>query len=462
LKGDKGRKGLWFEPLRRNGRKDFLHELCVHRALAVQTTNFIMTNPFPPATYADWLAQVQKDLKDPNVYETLRWHTPEGFVAEPYYAETAAGEPTVPANRPGTVAGTRAGWLNGPSYRIGPDADLRAENVRLRDALANGADALVLNVPENVNLSLLLNGIKLSETPIFFDVEGDAGTLLTQLRQVAPYQIRGGINSTDGSSTHTADSPNFRTITVDGTVFHNAGATATQELAFTLAQLADVFDTLTDAGTLAAQLASKTVIRMAVGTSYFMEIAKLRALRLLLARFLNAYHIHHTSYIIHSITSPFYEAKATPYTNLLRATTEAMAAVIGGCDVLTVRPYDAVFGTETDFSQRIARNVSSLLRHESYLDKVADPAAGSYYIETLTQQLTEAAWALFLEIETMGGGAKATAAGYVQRELDAAYEAKVAAVQQGRVLVGVTKFRHDEGGCDGKGVDVRRLAREFE
>jgi methylmalonyl-CoA mutase len=413
-----------------------------------------MINPFPLTTYADWLAQVQKELKDPNVYETLRWHTPEGFVAEPYYAEVVVA---------GTGQRTQPGWLNAPAYTIAPEADLRAENAQLRHALANGADALVLRVPIGINLSLLLNGIKLSDTPVFFDVQGSLGTFLEQLKQLAPYQIRGGISGA-GVWPVTADSPNFRTITIDGTGFHNAGATATHELAFTLARLADVFDTLTDAGTSADQLAAKTTIRMAVGTSYFMEIAKLRALRLLLARFGAAYTpgIHSPLFSIHAITSPFYEAKATPYTNLLRATTEAMAAVIGGGDVLTVRPYDAVFGNETAFSQRIARNISTLLREESYLGNVADPAAGSYYIETLTHQLTEAAWAMFLEVEQMGGFAGASAAGYVQQALDMAYQAKVEAVQQGRVLVGVTKFRHDEGMTDDKGLTVRRIAREFE
>jgi methylmalonyl-CoA mutase len=275
----------------------------------------------------------------------------------------------------------------------------------------------------------------------------------------------------------TADSPLFRTIAVDGTTYHNAGATATQELAFTLARLADVIDALTGPGesapgeptpgeptpgTSSEQAMARTVIRMAVGTSYFMEIAKFRALRVLLARFLSAYGVQEATYTVHAITSAFYDAKATPYTNMLRATTEAMAAVLGGCDVLTVRPYDAVFGLETDFSQRIARNIATLLRDESYLDKVADPAAGSYYIDTLTAQLTEAAWTLFLELEQMGGLAKASEAGYVQQVLDAAYQTKIEAVREGRVLVGVTKFRHDEGAVEGDVSTGRRLAQEFE
>ena len=196
-------------------------------------------------------------------------------------------------------------------------------------------------------------------------------------------------------------------------------------------------------------------------------------------KFITAYQsslITNNSSLIHAQTSAFYDAAATPYTNLLRATTEAMAAIVGGCDALTVRPYDAVLdrkqsAAEQEFSQRIARNVSILLEEESYFDKVADPSAGSYYVETLTQQLAESAWALFLDVEQRGGFAKAFASGFIADEIERAYRAKVDAVRQGRVLVGVTKFRHDEASGSATttlsqpatgSLPNRRLAEEFE
>ena len=429
---------------------------------------------FPPATPADWLVQAQKDLKDPNVYERLRWATPEGFTIEPYY--TAEQLISLPLAQLQAAQKSALGWMNAPFYAI---SDEKKDNITLRNALAGGADALVLQLAADVNLAHLLAGIKLSDTPVFFHVNGDVTVFLKRLRQLAPYQLQGGIMSHHANlpEAHhlTTDSPLFRTITIDGAAFHNAGATATQELAFTLAQLADVYDVLTENGLAIDQLVPKTTISMAVGTSYFMEIAKLRALRVLLARFTAAYSRSSRSsvppFLLFSTTSPFYEATATPYTNLLRATTEAMAAVIGGCNVLTVRPYDAVLGAETEFSQRIARNVSVLLKSESYLDKVADPPAGSYYIESLTHQLAEAAWALFLEVEEMGGYAKAEA--FIQQALDASYQAKVQAVTEGSVLVGVTKFRHDEVGgekpvgrdanqLEGVQIGLKRLATLFE
>ncbi len=242
----------------------------------------------------------------------------------------------------------------------------------------------------------------------------------------------------------TADSPQFRTVCVGSHDFHNAGATATQELAFTLARLADVYDRLTEEGLSLDELVPKTILSVSVGTSYFLEVAKLRALRVLLMRFLSAYSILPTPFYLHCQASTFYEATTTPYTNLLRATTEAMAAVVGGCDALTIHPYNAVLGTSNEFSERIARNVSVLLKEESYFDKVTDPSAGSYYIETLTSQLIESAWNLFLRVEEQGGLAQALKANFVQNEIEQAFQAKVKAVRDGKVLVGVTKFRFDE------------------
>ena len=460
----------------------------------------LLSTDFPVAGKSDWRAQVQKELKDPAASENLRWHTGEGFVAEPYYtADDLTGESVgrLSINTVQQAQRNAPGWLNTPAYDLTSDA--QADNAVLRDALTRGADALLLTVSgietgdgAVQRLSRLLNGIKLSDTSVFFrtDTAGVA-TLITALKTVAPYQLKGGLLTDMGVYTAeatrlTADSPQFRTVCANGHVFHNAGATATQELAFMLSTLTDAYDELTDAGLTIDQLVPKTTLSISVGTSYFMEIAKLRALRMLFSRFINYYSLAIIDSgspdrpFIHAQTSAFYDATTTPYTNLLRATTEAMAAVVGGCDALTVRPYDAVLGQRTgtpgpafrdrEFSDRVARNVSVLLKEESYFDKVADPSAGSYYIETLTRQLTGATWTLFLDVEQRGGFAKAFASGFIGDEIERAYRAKLEAVQQGRVLVGVTKFRHDETTNQSHNVskdDIgllpdRRLSEEFE
>lgn len=441
------------------------------------------SNLFPNADKMAWLTQVQQELKGEVAYERLRWQTGEGFTLEPYY--TADSLDDVPLDLIQAAQKPTAGWLNAPGYYITDEKD---DNTALREAIMQGADALVLNLPTaDVNPSHLLNGIKLSDTPVFFRLRSDASLqsdFIRTLKIMAPYQLKGGLLTDVGDATAeatrlTADSPLFRTVYVGSHAFHNAGATATQELAFTLASLADAYDTLTDNGLAIDQLVPKTMLSLSVGTSYFLEIAKLRALRVLYNRFISHYSLSSIYYpaFIHCQTSTFYDAAVMPYTNLVRATTEAMAAVMGGCDALTVHPYDLVVGksagitpADPNFADRIARNVSLLLNEESYLDKVADPAAGSYYIETLTHQLTEAAWTLFLDVEKQGGLAKALAGGFVQSEIERAYQAKAEAVRAGKVLVGVTKFRSDELtnrtnqiSKDTTGLlPNRRLAEEFE
>lgn len=457
---------------------------------------------FLPATEADWLRQVQRDLKDDSAPEHLRWQTPDGFVVEPYYTaeKTHSGEKPSGGETQNIASlqqKTTPGWLNAPEPILTSNA--KANNATLRNALANGADALVLAVTDTTDFTRLLDGIKLSTSPIFFRVSGVAAAtqLINSLKILAPYQLKGGLlfdplaapqplMAADWVSfaeltRQTLDSPRFGTVCADGNVFHNAGATATQELAFVLNSLTEQYDVLTDKSLSVNQFVSKTSVSVSVGVSYFLEIAKLRALRVLVNRFSLAY----SSPVvlggfpqIHCQTSAFYEAVRSPYTNLLRATTAAMSAVLGGCDALTVRPYDAVTGNVSgqavDFSARIARNVSSLLRHESYLGTVADPSAGSYYIETLAAQLVESAWALFLDVERRGGLAQAIQSGFVAAELDRSFQAKHDAVATGeRVLVGVTKFRenereneavnkptgHPEPGLVG---NSRRLAESFE
>ena len=444
--------------------------------------NPLATKPFPAADKPDWRTQLQKELKSETSDEDLRWQTHDGFVAEPYY--TADDLRALPLETIQAAQKQTPGWHNTPEYQLTNNA--KADNTRLHDALSRGADALMVNlteqaVPTKTKLSRLLGGVKLSDTPVFFRVPADAVVSFVQtLKTVAPYQLKGGLLVETGDVPAEAvrqllDSPRFRTVCVGSHDFHNAGATATQELAFTLARLTDVYDQLTDAGLTPEQLVSGTMLSVSVGTGYFLEIAKLRALRVLMNHFLSAYPTSystpHTAYI-HVQTSTFYDARTTPYTNLIRATTEAMSAVIGGCDALTVHPYDTVLNQSADpeFAERIARNVSVLLKEESYLDKVADPSAGSYYVESLTHQLVESAWALFLRVGQMGGLAKAFAAGFVQEEIERAYRAKGEAVQNGRVLVGVTKFRHGAepdptAAVPEKTVGLlpdRRLAEEFE
>ncbi|GAB3262587.1 hypothetical protein GCM10027347_28410 [Larkinella harenae] len=420
-----------------------------------------LLSSFAAASKAQWMQQVRNDLKGKPV-ESLNRRMPDGFETGPFYTAEDLDQHVLARDQ--LPPGRLPGWLTVPEVVFHSET---VTNTVLRAELAKGADGLLLTIhPANrheIDWKRLLNGLKLSDTPVWFRLDNQSAELTKALTEFLPYQLKGGLiddsinrffqtrtvsgdalNQLAQATQQTLDSPQFRTLTVESHSFHNAGATATQELAFVLGALVDVYDFLTETGLSLEQLIPKTALSISVGTDYFTEIAKLRAFRMLWQRLLTFYQtpaIGHQPPFIHAQTSTFYDSTATPYTNLLRATTEAMAAVIGGCDALTVHPYDAVFADPDEFSRRIARNVSILLKEEAYLDKTIDPAAGSYYLETLTAQLTESAWKLFLEVEQMGGLRNAFSHGFVQNEIEKAYGAKVEAIQNGRVLVGVTKFR---------------------
>ncbi len=413
-----------------------------------------------------WKQQAIKDLKGRDYDQTLRRHTSEGFVMEPYYTHEEIDEEQLGALQ--RTQQKKMGWLTQPVVTY---VDEKTANELIHKVLQKGADALTLDLSKadlaKIELTKLLKDIKLSDTPIFFRTGGQNLTLLRALQKFIAYRMKGGLTD-DGLaewmmtaqlpetyfqelailSKDTQHSPQFRTVCVSSHVFHNAGANAVQELAFTLASAVEYMDKLTDFGLSPEEAFSKLYFSISIGTNYFMEIAKLRALRYLWNKIQRTWKPAMNTFepcYIHAQTSTFYDAAVTPNTNWLRATTEAMSAVIGGCDALTVHGYDAVFRTSDAFSERIALNLSTLMKEESHLDKTTDPAAGSYFLENLTLQLIETAWNLFLEVEQKGGLAAAFKQNFIQEQIEQNFHAALTALRQGtRIMVGVNKFRFDE------------------
>ena len=216
----------------------------------------------------------------------------------------------------------------------------------------------------------------------------------------------------------TAPLPRYRSISVTGNMINDAGAYSYQELGYALSYGNQVLSALIENGVDPSTAAKKIKFEFGVGSNYFMEIAKFRAARWLWANIVGAYKApcHHecdnkaddgtcrcaAKMNIHATTSQFNQSLYDPYVNLLRTQTEAMSAALGSVDSLTVRPFDETFETPTEFAERIAVNQQLLLKEEAHFDKVTDPSAGSYYIETLTSSLAEQAWNLFLETEETG------------------------------------------------------------
>jgi methylmalonyl-CoA mutase len=234
----------------------------------------------------------------------------------------------------------------------------------------------------------------------------------------------------------------LRVLPVNSYLFGNAGASAVQELGIGLSMAAEYMARLSEAGHDITDVAQNIQWNLGVGSSYFMEIAKVRAARVLFSHLLSAFDGRNEKPVyIHSVTTDWNKTLYDAHVNMLRLTAEGMAAVLGGCNSLLVKPFDAAFREPDEFSERIARNTQAILKEEAYLDKVADPAAGSYYIESLTNSLVEHAWQHFLDIEDKGGYVKAFVSGYIGSDIKATGEQRRQAVATRReILLGTNQY----------------------
>lgn len=235
----------------------------------------------------------------------------------------------------------------------------------------------------------------------------------------------------------------LRLFALDARPVQEAGGSTVHQLGVVLAAARAALTAATERGLAAADAAALLHAIVPIGSSYFLEIAKLRALRLVMPQLVAAYDeaAADMRLWIRAETARWTQTLASPYTNVLRGTTQAAAAVVGGCDVLRVLPYDAALGAPSAESLRLARTTQLLLRHEAYFDRVLDPSAGAYYVEALTDQVAEAGWTLFQEIERRGGLAETVASGWLQREIAEHREAQVDALDgRTRVLVGLNDY----------------------
>ncbi len=220
------------------------------------------------------------------------------------------------------------------------------------------------------------------------------------------------------------NAPGLRTISVKGEVYHNAGATATQELGYVIATLVTYLEEMKARGLSPESVLPHIRIRLSVGSDYFMEIAKIRAARWLWSKVASAYGVENAPVHIHASTSKWNKTTYDAHTNMLRVTSEAFAAVVAGVDSLHIGPFDEISGKTDDFSRRIARNLHTILREECGLDQVIDPAGGSTYIEWLTDKIAAKSWEIFQDIEKQGGMLAALEAGTVQQAVQGVAKAK--------------------------------------
>ncbi|MBW6490428.1 MAG: acyl-CoA mutase large subunit family protein [Lentimicrobium sp.] len=405
---------------------------------------------FPGISTKAWEARIQEDLKGADYEKKLIWKTIEGFNVKPYYrAEDLESIKAMTESLPGQFPYIRGNKTDGNDWKICQDietSDIVAANRIAANALTRGANAVSLNA-ENVNtaedLKTLLEDIDVTKTTFNFNSSKSypefAKLLLDALGKdaaetcgsfdfdpISYLLLKGNFHYSQEKDLAEAlelvknakpGLPHFRLITVNGQYFHNSGSTLTQELAFALASGNEYMAYLISNGVEAGLAAKSITFHFAAGSNYFMEIAKLRAARLLWARIVEQYKPESqesAAMRIHVSTANWNKTIYDPYVNVLRTTTEAMSAALGGADMITVLPFDLNYKEPDEISTRIARNQQIILKEESSLDKVVDPAAGSYYIESLTASMADASWQIFLEIEEKGGMIEAIKAGFIQ------------------------------------------------
>lgn len=434
-------------------------------------------NEFPQVATADWEAKIVADLKGADYDKKLVWKTNEGFAVRPYYRAENLDALGYLKQLPGQFPFVRGNKVDNNEWYVRQDievGDVAVANKKALEVLNKGVTSLGFCISHKVelnavNIEKLLNGIALSAIEINFQVGRRSVELVpvfieyVKKKGYKADEIKGSVNLDtvghlvkrgtfcfgDNAAALTKVKtvveqlkalPNFKAITIHGSYFTNAGSSIVQSLAYSLAIGADYMTWLTDAGVSAADAASKIKFNFAVSANYFMEIAKFRAARLLWSKIVETYGAQATM-DIHAETAKFNMAAYDPHTNMLRATTEAMSAAIGCVDSMTVTPFDVTFESQTDFAERIARNLQIVLQEESYFNKIVDPSAGSYYIETLTDSIATEAWKLFLDIQSKGGFVRLFEAGEIQKQVKEAAAGREKAIATRReTLLGVNQY----------------------
>jgi len=455
-------------------------------------------------TVGDWQALAEKELKASP--ETLVWKTPEGIDVKPLYTAddlasadhldsmpglapfTRGPRATMYAGRPWTIrqyAGFSTAEASNAFYRKALAAGQQGVSVAFDLATHRGYDSDHPRVEGDVgkagvaidsveDMKILFDGIPLEKISVSMTMNGAVIPILASFIVAGEEQ---GVSRADLSGTiqndilkefmvrntyiyppepsmrivadiieYTArEMPKFNSISISGYHMQEAGATLVQELAFTLADGREYVRAAIAKGLNVDDFAGRLSFFFAIGMNFFMEAAKLRAARLLWTKIMEEFEPKKASSLMlrtHCQTSGVSLQEQDPYNNIVRTAFEAMSAVLGGTQSLHTNSFDEAIALPTEFSARIARNTQLILQHETGVTKVVDPLAGSYYVESLTKELADKAWALIEEVEALGGMTKAVNEGLPKRLIEEAATRRQAAVDKGdEVIVGVNRYR---------------------
>jgi len=407
---------------------------------------------FNAVSAKEWKQKIQVDLKGLDYNENLVWESPDGIKTKPFY--------NVEDHK----------WMFSPSaiatpWKIGEIIvceDPTKANNKAKHALEKGAESLILIISsDTVDPLQLLNELPIEKIPIHFQMQFLSASFIDSLLKIAKVKqaafyfhldilgnlARSGNWFTNKNQDHeelksvlqkSTEEKQNHVFGVDVGLYQNAGATMVQQLAYAIAQANEYLNHYSE---VSAVTMSFTI---AVGSNYFFEIAKIRALRWLWQTLAAEYN---TTSDCHILAIPTKRNK-TLYdynTNMLRTTTESMAAILGGADTVCNLRYDSIYHKDNEFASRIARNQLLILKEESYFDQVKNPADGSYYIEALTKQMAEQALALFKTIEKGGGFLAQLKSHTIQKKIKESALREQNAFDAGEeILIGTNSYSNPE------------------
>lgn len=462
-----------------------------------------LLSEFAPHSYAEWKAAAEQLLKGRSFEKTLLTPTHEGFELEPIYTREVLEKLVHLGDAPGMgsrVRGSRvegdleSGWL--VSQELSAPTAEQLNGVLLKE-LENGQNELNLWLdkptrrgvdadsanpeeigvcgvslgtvedvrtllkgvhPEMISLHLRSGAAAAGVYALLVATLREAGVDLAKVRgclgmDPIGWLVETGEPGAEEGTLHQAMAgllrhaalvmPGMQVIDVQGHAYHNGGGSSVQEMAAVLATAVAYLREMVGQGISPESISRRMRLSVSVGGNFFLEVGKLRALRMLWNRVLEAFEVPEAARTIHlhARTGLWNKTVFDPYVNMLRTTTEAFAAVVGGCDSLHVGPFDEVFRESDAFSRRIARNTHAILAEECGLSRVVDPAGGSWAVESLTDRMAAEAWKQFQQIEADGGILAVLRSGKLQEQVEATRQEKARNIQRRKeVLVGINNY----------------------
>ncbi|WP_066060718.1 methylmalonyl-CoA mutase subunit beta [Neobacillus soli] len=446
----------------------------------------IKNQSFPSKTLPEWEKKAEATLKGKTV-ELLETTTYENIILKPLYTrKDQQSVPDYPAGSDFRRGSYPLGYITN-DWKVAQKLTYQSPNDvkdKLLEAFKKGQSSIAFEVCEgllNTNGLLSFLGESSSQFPFSINAKALQADFLTKLaEQEGPSEKISGYIGSDPIALCVEEGfffdegfnewvkqielvkgklPNLRTVLIDTVPYHNGGANAVQELGIAMAEGVFYLENLQENGMELEEILAKMIFQFSIGGNFFMEIAKLRASRVLWNRITELYGANDQArkMIIAAETSSFTKTVHDQHVNLLRAGNEAFAAVIGGVQYLHVGNFDVLKGA-TPFSERIARNTQLLLKEEAHLKKVIDPAGGSWYVEELTNQLAEKAWGFFQQIETNGGILEVLKSNWLQQEITAIYEKRNMDIQtRKQSIVGTNVYANlEENVSDKKHLKEKR------